>query len=158
MPHTEELALIICTLQIYNTTIHTSVGAETQEGRSLRGLAGWPAACSPGCQPLPICKTRVSFPSPSSLTLSFFLSFFLPISAPLFASSAIPPFHLLFFLLSRFFISFFAYRWREGGGSENRRAKYRATSGRNHLQIHQGNGARLFSYSEAGNSVYRVTR
>lgn len=97
MPHTEELALIICTLQIYNTTIHTSVGAETQEGRSLRGLAGWPAACSPGCQPLPICKTRVSFPSPSSLTLSFFLSFFLPISAPLFASSAIPPFHLLFF-------------------------------------------------------------
>lgn len=100
VPHTEELALIICTLQIYNTTIHTSVGAETQEGRSLRGLAGWPAACSPGCQPLPICKTRVSFPSPSFLTLSFFLSFFLPISVPLFASSAIPPFHLVFFFSS----------------------------------------------------------
>ena len=71
--HTEELALIIRTLQIYNTTIHTSVGAETQEGRLLRGLAGWPAACSPGCQPLPL-----PLPLPLTLTLPLPLPLLLP--------------------------------------------------------------------------------
>lgn len=57
--HTEEHALIIYTLQIYNTTIHTSVGAETQEGRAL--------LCQPACQPMRL------FVKPSSRPLSFLL-------------------------------------------------------------------------------------
>jgi hypothetical protein len=54
--HTEEHVLIICTLQIYNTTIHTSVGAETQEGRALLSASLLAYA--------PICK--------AALSLSFF--------------------------------------------------------------------------------------
>lgn len=125
-------------IQYYNT----HVGRGRDPGRTLtaRGLAGWPAACSPGRQPLPICKTRVSFPSPSFLTLSFLF--------PPYIRS--PP---RLFRHPRLSVSFFSSLLpspsslpTNGRGAENRRAKYRATFGRNqHLQIHEGNGSAAFS-------------
>lgn len=138
--HTEELALIICTLQIYNTTIHTSVGAETQEGRLLRGLAGWLAGCLfgrlPASLPLPlsISETPVSLPSPSfSLSLYPFLLYL----------SLFPPFQpvrtfLFFFLFPADSLRLLPCSPAGGQRAENRRAKYRATSGRGHLRIHRG--------------------
>ena len=152
--HTEELALIIRTLQIYNTTIHTSVGAETQEGRLLRGLAGWPAACSPGCQPLPlplplplpICKTRVSFPSPSFSSLSFSSSLY-PFPLHPFAPSTVSPFLPRVLFSSLPILRLLPCLPAGGQRAENRRAKYRATSGRGHLQIHRDDGMRSLSLS-----------
>lgn len=92
--HTEELALIICTLQIYNTTIHTSVGAETQEGRSLR--EAWLAGRLPVRPAASLCLS-VKPVSRFLLLLSLpFPSFSLPISVPLLASSAIPASQFLF--------------------------------------------------------------